>query len=447
MRTDPDIPAQQIGGQVVTFSLEKSAALFAASRQVMPGGVNSPVRSFRSVGGTPPFVVRGEGSRIYDVDGNSYIDYCLSWGPLVLGHAHPEVVAALQAQAARGTSFGIPTELELEMAREILAWYPGMEMVRLVNSGTEATMSAVRVARAATGRSKVIKFVGNYHGHGDMMLVSAGSGAADLGVPDSPGVPVEAARNTLSLPYNDLVAVEEAFRRWGEEIACVIVEPVAGNMGLVLPRPGFLEGLRRVTAQYGALLIFDEVLCGFRLPGGTAARYYGIDPDLACLGKVIGGGLPVGAYGGKRRYMELVAPAGPVYQAGTLSGNPLAVTAGLTQLRILRRPGVMERLEAATRRLVDGLNGVLADRGLPYRAQGIGSLWGLFFSPEPVYDYEGARQADAQLYARVFHGLLRRGVYWAPSQLEAGFMSLAHSDADIDATVAAFAAALAEALG
>lgn len=431
----------------MTFPLQKAAALFAASQEVMPGGVNSPVRSFKSVGGTPPFIVRGEGSRLYDVDGNTYIDYCLSWGPLILGHAHPEVVAALKAAVERGTSYGIPTELELEMARAVCAFYPGMEMVRLVNSGTEATMSAIRVARAATGRNRIVKFVGNYHGHSDMLLVSAGSGAADLGVPDSPGVPAATAANTLNLPFNDLAAVRAAFARWGGEIAAVIVEPVAGNMGLVLPRPGFLEGLRQITREHGALLIFDEVLCGFRLPGGSAAAHFGIDPDLATLGKVIGGGLPVGAYGGKRRYMELVAPAGPMYQAGTLSGNPLAVTAGLTQLRILQRPGVWEGLEARQQRLVAGINGVLASRGLPYRAQGIGSLFGLFFSAEPVYDFAAANRADKALYARFFHALMRRGVYFAPSQLEAGFLSLAHSDADLDATVAAVAGALDEVLG
>lgn len=431
----------------MTFSLQRSEALFAASKEVIPGGVNSPVRAFRSVGGTPPFIVRGQGSRIYDADGNAYIDYCLSWGPLILGHAHPEVVAALQAAAERGTSFGAPTELELEMARAICQVYPGMEMVRLVNSGTEATMSAIRVARAATRRTRVIKFIGNYHGHNDMMLVGAGSGAADLGVPDSPGVPAAAAAHTLNLPYNDAAAVQAAFDRFGGEIACVIVEPVAGNMGLVLPRPGFLELLRRLTAASGALLIFDEVLCGLRLPGGSAAAHFGIDPDLACLGKVIGGGLPVGAYGGKRRYMELVAPAGPVYQAGTLSGNPLAVTAGLTQLRILQRPGVLASLEQKQRQLVTGINGVLDRRGLPYRAQGIGSLFGLFFNPDPVVDFATARQSDLALYGRFFHALLRRGVYFAPSQLEAGFVSLAHTDADLAETVSAVDAALDEALG
>jgi len=428
----------------MALQLSRSEALFAASREVIPGGVNSPVRAFRAVGGTPPFIARGEGPYLYDVDGNRYIDYCLSWGPLILGHAHPEVVAAVQEAAARGTSFGAPTELELEMARALIQFYPGLEMVRMVNSGTEATMSAIRVARAATGRPLVVKFIGCYHGHHDSMLVSAGSGSIDLGVPDSPGVPEAAARTTLALPYNNLEAVREAFARHGESIAAVIVEPVAGNMGLVLPRPGFLEGLREITRQYGALLIFDEVLTGFRLPGGSAAACFGIDPDLVTLGKVLGGGLPVGAYGGKRKYMELVAPAGPVYQAGTLSGNPLAMAAGLAQLRVLQRPDTYPTLEARTRRLVEGLNEALERRGLPYRARCLGSLWGLFFTTVEVVDYDTARTADTRLYARFFHGMLRRGVYLAPSQFEAGFMSLAHTEAEIDATVAAAEAALAE---
>lgn len=427
------------------FQLARSEALFTASREVIPGGVNSPVRAFRSVGGPPPFIARGEGAYLYDVDGNRYIDYCLSWGPLILGHAHPAVVAAVQEAATRGTSYGAPTELELEMAKAVIDFYPGMEMVRMVNSGTEATMSAIRVARAATGRPLVIKFIGCYHGHHDSMLVSAGSGAIDLGVPDSPGVPSQSAQTTITLPYNNLEAVQEAFARLGDQIAAVIVEPVAGNMGLVLPRPGYLEGLREITRQHGALLIFDEVLVGFRMPGGSAAAYYKIDPDLVTLGKVIGGGLPVGAYGGKRKYMELVAPAGPVYQAGTLSGNPLAMAAGLTQLQILRRPESYPRLEALTQRLVQGLNEVLQRRGLPYRAQGLGSLWGLFFTAEEVYDYESAKTSDTALYSRYFHAMLRRGVYLAPSQFETGFLSLAHTEAEIDATVAAAEAALAEA--
>lgn len=430
----------------MTWQVPRSESLFAASREVIPGGVNSPVRAFRSVGGTPLFIESGAGSRLYDVDGHSYIDYCLSWGPLILGHAHPEVVSAVAAAAARGTSYGAPTELELEMARLLVAIYPGMEMVRLVNSGTEAVMSAIRVARAATGRSKVVKFIGNYHGHSDMLLVQAGSGAIEMGVPSSPGVPDAAARSTLSVHFNDLAAVEELFRRQGEEIACIIVEPVAGNMGLVLPQPGFLEGLRRVTAEHGALLILDEVLCGFRLPQWFAAAEYGVDPDLVTLGKVIGGGLPVGAYGGKRQFMEMVAPAGPVYQAGTLSGNPLAVTAGLAQIQILQRPGAMEELTARTRRLAGGINAQLQRLDLPYRAQAIGSLWGLFFCDRPVIDYATAMTADVALHRRFFYAMLRRGHYLAPSQFEAGFLSLAHTDADVDNTIEATYPALQEAL-
>jgi len=430
----------------MALDLNRSSSLFGAAKEIIPGGVNSPVRSFRAVGGVPPFIKRGEGVRMYDVDGNSYIDYCLSWGPLILGHAHPEVIAALLEAAQRGTSFGAPTELEVEMARAVLRCLPSMEMVRMVNSGTEATMSAIRLARAYTGRSRIIKFEGNYHGHNDSLLVKAGSGATDLGVPDSPGVPAGVASNTLNLPFNDLLAVEEAFRRFGEDIAAVITEPVGGNMGLVLPKPGFLEGLRRVTAKHGALLIFDEVMTGWRVSYGGAQGSFAIDPDLTTLGKVIGGGLPVGAYGGKRRIMELVAPAGPMYQAGTLSGNPLAMTAGLKTLEILGRPGAYERLNAITRRLTDGLNEVVARLGLPYRAQSIGAMFGLLFTPETVVDYRTALTADTILYSRYFHALLRRGVYMAPSQFEAGFTSLVHTEADIDATVTAAYDALSEAL-
>lgn len=428
------------------FDQSKSIALFAASKEVIPGGVNSPVRSFRSVGGTPPFIARGEGARLHDVDGNSYIDYCLSWGPLILGHAHPEVTEALVKATALGTSYGAPTELELEMARSVIRCLPSLEMVRMVNSGTEATMSAIRLARAYTKRNKIIKFTGCYHGHNDSLLVKAGSGALDMGVPDSPGVVASNAANTLSLPFNDLAAVEEAFRLFGDDIAAIITEPVVGNMGLVLPQPGYLEGLRRVTAQYGAVLIFDEVMTGWRVSFSGAQGHYGIDPDLTTFGKVIGGGLPVGAYGGKRKIMELVAPAGPMYQAGTLSGNPLAMSCGLKTLEILGRPGAYERLVALTERLVSGLNGNMEQLGLPYRAKSIGSMFGLFFTATDVVDYDTALTADTKLYSRYFHGMLRRGHYLAPSQFEAGFMSLAHTDADIDATVAAAAEALKEAL-
>jgi glutamate-1-semialdehyde 2,1-aminomutase len=428
------------------FDQSKSSALFAASKAIIPGGVNSPVRSFRSVGGTPPFMVRGEGARVYDVDGNSYIDYLLSWGPLILGHAHPEVTEALIDATRRGTSFGAPTELELQMARAVMACLPSLEMVRMVNSGTDATMSAIRLARACTGRNKIIKFIGCYHGHNDSLLVKAGSGATDLGVPDSPGVTASNAANTLSLPFNNLEAVEEAFRNFGDDIAAIITEPVVGNMGLVLPKPGFLEGLRGITAQYGALLIFDEVMTGWRVSHSGAQGYYGIDPDLTTFGKVIGGGLPVGAYGGKKRFMEMVAPAGPMYQAGTLSGNPLAMTCGLKTLELLGRPGAYERLNSLTGRLVGGINGVMAEMGLPYRAKSIGAMFGLFFTAADVTDYDTALTADTKLYSRYFHGMLRRGHYLAPSQFEAGFMSLAHTEADIDATVDAAREALAEAL-
>jgi len=428
------------------FSLSKSEALFAASKAVIPGGVNSPVRSFRSVGGPPPFIARGAGSRLYDVDGNSYIDYCLSWGPLILGHAHPEVVAALQEAAVLGTSYGAPTELELQMARKVIDCMPSLEMVRMVNSGTEATMSAIRLARAYTGRNKIIKFIGCYHGHNDNLLVKAGSGATDLGVPDSPGIPASVAGGTISIHFNDLDAVAEAFKIHGEDIAAIITEPVVGNMGLVLPKPGFLEGLRRITAEYGALLIFDEVMTGWRVSFGGAQAHFDIDPDLTTFGKVIGGGLPVGAYGGKKRIMEMVAPAGPMYQAGTLSGNPLAMTVGLKMLEILGRPGHYEQIVARTSRLVAGLNENMVKLGLPYRAKSIGTMFGLFFTDRDVANYDDALTSDTKLYSRYFHGMLSRGVYLAPSQFEAGFMSLAHSEADIDTTVAAAYESLEEAL-
>lgn len=428
------------------FDQSKSSALFAASKEIIPGGVNSPVRSFRSVGGTPPFVTRGEGARVHDVDGNSYIDYVLSWGPLILGHAHPEVTAALIEATRRGTSYGMPTELELEMARAVIKCLPSLEMVRMVNSGTEATMSAIRLARAYTGRNKIIKFIGCYHGHNDSLLVKAGSGATDLGVPDSPGVMASTAANTLSLPFNDLTAVEEAFEAHGDDIAAIITEPVVGNMGLVLPLPGYLEGLRRITAAYGALFIADEVMTGWRVSYSGAQGYYGIDPDLTTFGKVIGGGLPVGAYGGKRKIMSMVAPSGPMYQAGTLSGNPLAMTCGLKTLEILGRPGTYERLTGLTERLTAGLNGNMERLGLPYRAKSIGSMFGLFFTDKEVVDYDTALTSDTKLYSRYFHGMLRRGIYLAPSQYEAGFMSLVHTEADIDATVVAAYEAMREAL-
>ena len=422
----------------------RSAALFAEAQRLIPGGVNSPVRAFRAVGGTPRFVARGEGAYLYDVDGNRYIDYVLSWGPLILGHAHPTVVAAIAEQAARGTSYGAPTELENEIAKLVTQAMPAVELVRFVSSGTEATMSAVRVARAYTRRAKVIKFAGNYHGHADEFLVQAGSGVATFGLPDSPGVPPAATADTLSAPYNDLGAVEALLREYPEQVAAIIVEPVAGNMGLVLPREGYLAGLRRLADEHGALLIFDEVMTGFRVAYGGAQARYGVQPDLTCLGKVIGGGLPAAAYGGRRAIMELVAPAGPVYQAGTLSGNPLAMVAGIVTLREIGRPGVFDRLEQLTRRLSDGLAQAARAAGIPLQTAAVGSMWGIFFADAPVTDYASAKRSDTARYARFFHAMLERGVYLAPSQFEAAFVSLAHDDALIDQTIAAATEAFQE---
>jgi glutamate-1-semialdehyde 2,1-aminomutase len=408
----------------------------------MPGGVNSPVRAFRGVGGSPFFVARGEGARLVDVDGRSYIDYVMSWGPLILGHAPKRVLDALRVALERGTSYGAPTPGEVELAREISAAVPSMELLRLVSSGTEAAMSALRVARGFTGRAKLVKFEGCYHGHADSLLVKAGSGGATLGVPDSLGVPAELARLTLTVPYNDLDAVRTVLAAEGRDVAAVIVEPVAGNMGVVAPAPGFLAGLRELTQRYGALLVFDEVITGFRVAYGGAQARYGVTPDLTILGKVIGGGLPVGAYGGRREVMECVAPLGGVYQAGTLSGNPLAVTAGLETLRALREPGVYEALESRAAALEAGLREAAGRAGVPTTVNRVGSMLTAFFSAGAVTDWASAAQADRGRYGRFFHAMLGRGVYLAPSQFEAAFLSLAHSPDDVAATVAAAAAAL-----
>jgi len=401
----------------------------------MPGGVNSPVRAFRAVGRDPIFIASGKGATMTDVDGKSYIDYVLSWGPLILGHAHPEVVEALARAAEAGTSFGACTPREVELAERICEAFPSIERVRLVNSGTEATLAALRVARAATGRDKILKFEGCYHGHGDSLLAKAGSGVATLGLPDSPGVPKALAELTVTVPFNHRPALEEAFKQHRNELAAAIVEPAVGNVGCVPPKPGFLEKLRALTAEQGTVLIFDEVMTGFRVAYGGAQQLFKIDPDMTTLGKVIGGGLPVGAYGGKARYMNLVAPEGPVYQAGTLSGNPLAVAAGLKTLEILRRPGLYERLDAWTEKLVGGLVTEAARQGMVVTANRVGSMFTLFFTPETVYDYAGAKKADTKAYGLFFRLLLDGGVYFPPSQFEAAFVSASHSEGDLADTL------------
>ncbi|WP_143804442.1 glutamate-1-semialdehyde 2,1-aminomutase [Paenibacillus sp. FSL R7-0337] len=414
---------------------EASRTAFEEAKQYIPGGVNSPVRAFKSVGLTPVYVERGEGSRIYDIDGNSFIDYVCSWGPLIMGHAHPEVVKALQETAARGTSFGAPTLMETVMAKTVVERVASVDIVRMVNSGTEATMSAIRLARGYTGRSKILKFEGSYHGHADSLLIKAGSGVATLGLPDSPGVPEGVAVNTITVPYNDLDGVKTAFERYGNEIAAIIVEPIAGNMGVVPPLPGFLEGLRKVTTGYGALLIFDEVMTGFRVDRGCAQGLFGMDPDLTCFGKVIGGGLPVGAYGGKREIMEQIAPSGPIYQAGTLSGNPLAMAAGYSTLALLT-PEVYTRLESLGARLEAGLKRNAQETGIPLTINRVGSMVCPFFTEEPVINFETAKTSNLELFKRYFGKMLDQGISVPPSQFEGMFVSAAHSEQDIDDTIA-----------
>ena len=420
----------------------KSEDLFQRAQRSIPGGVNSPVRAFRGVGGTPLFISSARGAKMWDADGREFVDYVGSWGPMVLGHAHPEVVEALAEALGRGTSYGAPTELEVELAETIVARIPSIELVRLTSSGTEATMSAIRVARGFTGRTKLVKFEGCYHGHGDALLVKAGSGVATLGLPDSPGVTPGAAEDTLVARFNDLSSVEALFAAAPGEIACVIVEPVAGNMGCVAPQPGFLEGLREVTSREGAVLIFDEVMTGFRVAPGGAQELYGVTPDMTCLGKIIGGGLPVGAFGGRREIMSRVAPSGPIYQAGTLSGNPLAVTAGLTTLRLLAREGVYEQLERASSRLAVGLAGLAREAGIATATNRVGSMMTLFFTEEPeVVDWETASKSNTARYGRFFHAMLGGGVYLAPSQYECAFVGAAHTDDLLDFTLEAARAA------
>jgi glutamate-1-semialdehyde 2,1-aminomutase len=413
----------------------KSDALFARAQRVIPGGVNSPVRAFRAVGRGPLFIREAAGSNIADVDGNTYTDYVGSWGPMILGHAHPAVMEAIREAAARGTSFGAPTEIEIELAEEIISAYPSIQSVRLVSSGTEATMSALRLARGFTGRDRVLKFEGCYHGHSDSLLVKAGSGLATFATPDSAGVPADFARNTIVISYNDVDALKQTFQEQGSEIACVIVEPVAGNMGCVPPREGFLEALREVTSTSGSLLIFDEVITGFRLAYGGAEQLYSVTPDLTCLGKVIGGGLPVGAFGGRADVMERLAPLGPVYQAGTLSGNPLAVTAGLTMLRLLKKFSPYEELENRSARLCEGLRQAAAEAGISSTINRVGSMMTAFFTDGEVRDWPGAKRSNTDRYARFFRAMLEEGIYLAPSQFECAFVSLAHTDEVIDRTI------------
>jgi glutamate-1-semialdehyde 2,1-aminomutase len=419
----------------------RSEKLFAEAQTLIPGGVNSPVRAFRSVGGQPRFITRAKGARLYDVDGNAYIDYVLSWGPMILGHAAPPVVAAIKKAAGQGTSYGAPTELEVTLAREIREAFPSMEKLRLVSSGTEAVMSAIRVARGFTKRDGIIKFEGCYHGHSDYLLAKAGSGIATLGIPDSPGVPSDFAKHTFTVPYNDLTAVRQLVETRRHDLACIIIEPVAGNMGVIPPAPDFLSSLRKLTSDYDILLIFDEVISGFRVHYGGAQALYDVKPDLTVLGKIIGGGLPVGAYGGRKEIMDLIAPSGPVYQAGTLSGNPLAVTAGLATLKQLRARGLYEKLDAQSSALAEGIGEAAKKAGIPLTQTRVGSMLTAFFTAGPVVDWHTAKQSDTKRYGRYFHSMLEQGVYLAPSQFEAAFLSTAHTSTDVNKTIKAAATA------
>ena len=424
------------------MALGVSKRLLRAALERIPGGVNSPVRAYGSVDGTPPFIDHAKGARLWDADGNEYIDYVGSWGPMILGHAHPAVLRAVRAALSRGTSFGAPTEAETHLAEAIARVLPSVEKVRMVSSGTEATMSAIRLARGITGRSRVLKFDGCYHGHSDGLLVGAGSGVATLGIAGSPGVPEAMTELTVQAPFNDLAAVQRAFEQWGDDIACVIVEPVAGNMGCILPVEGFLEGLREICSDRGALLIFDEVMTGFRVARGGAQRLYGVEPDLTCLGKVVGGGLPAAAYGGRREFMARVAPEGDVYQAGTLSGNPLAVAAGLETLTRLEKPGVYETLAARSEQLALGLIEIAKDAGVPFTATSVGGMFGFFFHPGPVSSYADSQQSHDGRFRKFFASMLSQGIYLAPSRFEAGFVSLAHRPKDIAQTLEAAVVAM-----
>ena len=427
-----------------SFNTAKSEEIFAAAQKLMPGGVSSPVRAFKSVGGQPVVFDRVQGAYAWDVDGNKYIDYVGTWGPAICGHAHPEVLAALQEALQKGTSFGAPCLLENVLAEMVIEAVPSIEMVRFVNSGTEACMSVLRLMRAFTSREKIIKFEGCYHGHADMFLVKAGSGVATLGLPDSPGVPKSTTNSTLTAPYNDLEAVKALFAANPDSIAGVILEPVVGNSGFIAPDAGFLEGLREITQEYGALLVFDEVMTGFRISYGGAQAKFGVTPDLTTLGKVIGGGLPVGAYGGRADIMAMVAPAGPMYQAGTLSGNPLAMTAGIKTLELLKKPGTYEQLDTITSKLATGMLQVAQDAGHEVVGNQISAMFGMFFTSKNVHNYDDAKTSDLEKFGRFHRGMLEQGIYLAPSQFEAGFTSLAHTEADIDATLAAAKTVLAE---